>query len=207
MPRTNIAIDKQLALKLADESGKENKTAYAMANEMLSSCFDLINKGGNISNMSKFWEIIKIMKDVDAVPVPGNLLEEIVNRLYAYDKEWLMKIGRKQGEELGLYLSTFYPSIFDLINSSKGVLTQIFPIKRFDLESLKKSGETTIFTFKTAGVGRSKETAEFVNEVLKGLFSVYREVIICNCQVNAGVLEIGFEMGSDDMEKLIKHNI
>ncbi len=207
MPRTNIAIDKQLAFRLADISEKNNKTVYAMANEMLSSCMDLMDKGGNVSDMPKFWEIIKIMKDVDAVPVPGNLMEEIIDRLYAYDKEWLMKIGRKQGEELGLYLSTFYPSIFDLINSSKGVLTQIFPIKRFDLESLKKSGETTIFTFKTAGVGRSKETAEFVNEVLKGLFSIYNEVTICNCQVNTGVLEIGFEISSSDMEKLVRDKI
>ncbi len=141
------------------------------------------------------------------MPVPGNLLEEIVNRLYTYDREWLMKIGRKQGEELGLYLSTFYPSIFDLIANSKDVLTQIFPIKRFDLESLKKSAEATIFVFKTAGVGRSKETAEFVNEVLKGLFSVYREVLICNCQVNVGLLEIGFEIGAAEMEKLIKHGV
>ncbi|MDG6927314.1 MAG: hypothetical protein JRN10_03680 [Nitrososphaerota archaeon] len=206
MPRTNIAVDKQLALRLADESEKENKTAYAMANEMLNSCLDLISKGGNVSSMPKFWEIIKIMKDVDAVPVPGNLLEEVINRLYTYDREWLMKIGRKQGEELGLYLSTFYPSIFDLIANSKDVLTQIFPIKRFDLESMKKSGEATIFVFKTAGVGRSKETAEFVNEVLRGLFSVYREVLICNCQVNTGVLEIGFEISDAEMEKLIKRS-
>ncbi|MEM3197787.1 MAG: hypothetical protein QW431_07595, partial [Conexivisphaerales archaeon] len=55
----------------------------------------------------------------------------------------------------------------------------------------------------TAGVGRSKETAEFVNEVLKGLFSVYSEVLICNCQVNVGVLEIGFKVSSEEMEKLI----
>ena len=206
MPRTNIAVDKQLALRLADESERENKTAYAMANEMLNSCLDLISKGGNVSSMPKFWEIIKIMKDVDAVPVPGNLLEEVINRLYTYDREWLMKIGRKQGEELGLYLSTFYPSIFDLIANSKDVLTQIFPIKRFDLESMKKPGEATIFVFKTAGVGRSKETAEFVNEVLRGLFSVYREVLICNCQVNTGVLEIGFEISDAEMEKLIKRS-
>ena len=54
MPRTNIAVDKQLALRLADESEKENKTAYAMANEMLNSCLDLISKGGNVNSMPKF---------------------------------------------------------------------------------------------------------------------------------------------------------
>lgn len=194
MPRTNISVDKQLAAELADEALRENKTMYALANEVLDTFLKLAKDGCEIKQLPRLWELIKMMRDQDAVPVPGDMLEEMIRKLYEVDRKWILTLARKYGEKLGLYLSTFYPSLVELLTSNKDVFSELFPIKRLELESTRNQEGLTILTFKTVGVGRSKEVAEVVNELIKGLVSVYSEVKICNCQLGDGLMEIGFEL-------------
>ncbi len=198
MARANISVDKQLATSLADEALRENKTMYALANEVLGTFLKLAKDGCEIGQLPKLWELLKVMKDQDAVPVPGDMLEEMLRKLYEADKRWLLTLARKYGEKLGLYLSTFYPSLVDLLTNNRDILTEIFPIKRIELESTRDQEGLTIFTFKTVGVGRSKEVAEVVNELIKGLLSAYSEVKICNCHVGDGLMEVGFELGHEE---------
>ncbi|MCL4344658.1 MAG: hypothetical protein JRN26_06135 [Nitrososphaerota archaeon] len=206
MPRSNIAVDKQLAQWLANTAESKNKPIYALTNEIIKIGLDLIDGKVEINELPTTVKIMKMMKDLDVVPVPGDLMDLMIKMLYLSDREQLMQIGFREGEELGNYFSTFYKSMVELISSSKDVLVQIFPLKRLELEPTSVNGEKAVYTLRAIGVGRSRETTEFVKEVMRGMLSVYKEVRVIDIRSNNGFLELEFQMNVDELNKIAGRN-
>ncbi len=67
--------------------------------------------------------------------------------------------------------------------------------------------EKAVYTLRAVGVGRSKETAEFVKEVLKGILSAYREIRVIDILTNNGLLEIEFQIYLDEQNKIADRNL
>jgi hypothetical protein len=206
VPRSNIAVDKQLAQWLANTAESKNKPIYALTNEIIKIGLDLIDGKVEINELPTTVKIMKMMKDLDVVPVPGDLMDLMIKMLYLSDREQLMQIGFREGEELGNYFSTFYKSMVELISSSKDVLVQIFPLKRLELEPTSVNGEKAVYTLRAIGVGRSRETTEFVKEVMRGMLSVYKEVRVIDIRSNNGFLELEFQMNVDELNKIAGRN-
>jgi hypothetical protein len=149
---------------------------------------------------------MKMMKDLDVVPVPGDMMELIVKMLYLNDRDQLMQIAFKEGEELGNYFSAFYKSMIELILESKDVFVQVFPLKRLELEPASVNGEKAVYTLRAVGVGRSREITEFVREVMRGLLSAYKEVRVIDMRSNNGFLELEFQMNIDESNKITRRS-
>lgn len=62
--------------------------------------------------------------------------------------------------------------MIELIAESKDVFVQVFPLKRLELEPASVNGEKAVYTLMAIGVGRSRETTEFVRGYEGAAFSI-----------------------------------
>ncbi|MEM3197617.1 MAG: hypothetical protein QW431_06690 [Conexivisphaerales archaeon] len=206
MSRSNIAVDKQLAQRLANAAVSKNKPIYSLTNEIIKAGLDLFDEKVDINELPRMVKVMKMMKDLDVVPVPGNLMDLMIKMLYLNDREQLMQVGFREGEVLGNYFSTFYKSVVDLVLSNKDIVVQIFPVKRLEFEPTSVKGEKAVYTLRAIGIGRSRETTEFVKEIMRGLLSTYKEVQVIDIRSNNELLELEFQMNIDKLNKMIGRN-
>jgi hypothetical protein len=104
MARTNIAVDEETAESLADEATKENKSLYALTNEALSAVLRICKYGGAPREVFPSWRWSRMLKDTDAIPLPGGFMEKLMKKVFVTDREWLLKevVRRRQEDRVVL---------------------------------------------------------------------------------------------------------
>jgi len=172
MPRTNISIADDVADGLSNEALKRNKTLYAFANESLTAVISVCGLSGEPSEVLPAWKMGRMLKDVDAVPLPGDLLEKIVKRLFAQDKDWLMKIWLGEGERIGSYLRMGYP---DLTNLSQAAVEfqGLLPFKRLEFRSSDNPELKGQLVVRAIGAGMSPEATACAEQFIRGVVGAY----------------------------------
>src|SRR5712691_10848831 len=103
MARTNIAVDDTVANALSTEAKSENKTLYSLANEALGEVLKVLGESGEASEIYPSWRFLRVLKDLDSIPIAGDLLEKMIKKLYE-DKEWILNAWFEEGARLGKYL-------------------------------------------------------------------------------------------------------
>ena len=121
MARTNISIDEEVAASLSDEATKENKTIYALSNESLKAILNICRSGGRPEDAYTTWMFTRILRDLDTVPTPGDLVEKLLRKLYEVDKEWLLHTWFEEGQRIGAYLHLSSPRMQDLSAEAKDI--------------------------------------------------------------------------------------
>jgi len=172
MPRTNISIADDVADGLSTEALKRNKTLYAFANESLNAVISVCRLSGEPSEVLPAWKMGRMLKDVDAVPLPGDLLEKIVKRLFAADKEWLMKTWLGEGERIGSYLRMGYPDLTNLAQAAvefQGLL----PFRRLEFRSAEAAEGKGQLVVRAIGAGMSPESTACAEQFMRGVVGAY----------------------------------
>jgi hypothetical protein len=199
MPRTNIAVDEKIAYEISDEAAKANKTLYAFVNESLDAALKVYKDGGSPSDIYPSWRFAQIMKDVDAIPVPGDLLEKMIKRSFEKEeeKQWLLNTWFEEGKKIGAYLQLSAPKISDLSEEVRA-LQEMLPVKRIELKSLDDDGEQIqessdgkpkLFLVRAIGAGLSIESTYCAEHFLRGVISAYSLNVISR-KVSEGIIEL-----------------
>src|SRR5437870_5786981 len=102
--RTNISVDEVVSKALSDEATREKKSQYGLANEILESSLKMCAEGGSPKEIYPSWKFLRLSKEIDTVPLPGSLVEKMVRKLYASDREWLLQGWFDEGKRVGAYL-------------------------------------------------------------------------------------------------------
>ena len=171
MPRTNISIADGVADGLSAEAMKRNKTLYAFANESLEAVISVCKLAGEPSDVFPSWKMSRMLKDVDAVPLPGDLVEKLIKKLYAVDRDWLLKTWAREGGRIGNYLQMSYAEISQLSEAAiefQGLL----PLKRVEARSIA-GGERPRMNLHAIGLGLSEESTECAAQFIKGIVESY----------------------------------
>jgi hypothetical protein len=199
MPRSNIAVDEKIAYEISDEATKTNKTLYAFVNESLDADLKVYRDGGSPSDIYPSWRFAQIMKDVDAIPIPGDLLEKMIKRSFEKqdEKEWLLKTWFDEGRKLGAYLQLSAPKISELTAEAKA-LQEMLPVKRIELKRAhgwNNTGdeEDSRLLVRAVGAGLSMESTDCAAQFLRGIISAY-SLRVVNSKVSEGIIE--FEVDS-----------
>lgn len=188
MPRSNIATEERIAYSIADEAGKANKTLYAFVNESLDADLKVYKEGGAPSDIYPSWRFVQMLKDVDAIPVPGDLLEKMIRRSYENpsEREWLLKTWFDEGLRLGTYLQLSSPQIAELSAEVKA-LQGMLPVKRIELKNAEKDKSALIV--RAIGVGLSAESTRCAEQFLRGIIASY-SLNVTNSKVSEGIIEL-----------------
>ena len=187
MPRTNISVADDVAEKLSAEAMRRNKTLYAFANESLEAVISVCRLSGEPSEVLPSWKMSRMLKDVDAVPIPGDLLEKLIKKLGALDREWLLKIWTQEGARIGNYLQMGYPEISQL--SQAAVEFQgLLPLKRIEVRSVA-GGDRARMDVRAIGVGLSEESTACAEQFIRGIVGSYGWSVKKG-RVSEGILEL-----------------
>jgi hypothetical protein len=186
MARTNISIDEEVAASLSDEATKENKTIYALSNESLKAILNICKSGGRPEEVYVSWMFTRILKDLDIVPTPGDLVEKLLKKLYESDKDWLLSTWFEEGQRIGAYLRLTSPRMLDLSEEAKDISkVGLLPVKRLEMESEGEDG----FTVRVVGAGLSEESTSCADQLIKGIISAY-SLHVVSSKMSEGIIEL-----------------
>ncbi|MDA4117407.1 MAG: hypothetical protein OK455_03585 [Thaumarchaeota archaeon] len=186
MARTNISIDEEVAASLSDEATKENKTIYALSNESLKAILNICRNGGRPEEVFLSWMFTRILRDLDTVPTPGDLIEKLLKKLYESDKEWLLRTWFEEGQRIGAYLRLSTPRMLDLAEEAKDISKiGLLPVKRLDMENEGDDG----FTVRVVGAGLSEESTSCADQLIKGIISAY-SLHVVSSKMSEGIIEL-----------------
>ncbi|MDH2902126.1 MAG: hypothetical protein PXY39_14250 [archaeon] len=200
MPRSNIAADEKIAYEISDEATRANKTLYAFVNESLDADLKVYKEGGSPSDIYPSWRFAQIMKDVDAIPLPGDLLEKMIKRSFERgdEKEWLLKAWFEEGKKLGEYLRLSAPRISELTIEARA-LQEMLPVKRIELKtrqdednSTSDSKEDSKLLVRAVGAGLSRESTDCAAQLLQGIISAY-SLRVRSSRISEGIIELVVE--------------
>jgi hypothetical protein len=189
--RTNIAVDEEVSSSLADEATKENKSLYALTNEVLSAVLRICKYGGSPEEVYPSWRFSRILKDTDAIPLPGDLMEKLIKKAYATDKDWLLKEWFDEGKRIGSYLQ-MYAEDFKQLISWVDELQGFLPVKRVELERKEEEQEKVNVVVRIIGAGFSNESTSCTEQFVRGILSAY-PYKITGSRVSEGMIEIRAE--------------
>jgi hypothetical protein len=187
MARTNIAVDEETADLLADEATKENKSLYALTNESLAAVLKICKYGGSPKEVYSSWRWSRILKDTDAIPLPGDLMERLMKKVYLSDKDWLLKEWFDEGKRVGSYL-LMYAQDFGLLASRVDELQGFLPVKRVEIEIKEEQGKT-VAVVRVIGAGFSPESTRCTEQFVLGVISAYPYKITYS-RVSEGMIEV-----------------
>lgn len=201
MARTNISIDEEVAASLSDEATRENKTMYALSNESLKVMLNICRSGGRPEDVYTSWMFTRILKDLDTVPTPGDLVEKLLKKLYEVDKDWLLRTWFEEGQRIGAYLRLSSPSMQDLSDEAKDVSKLgLLPVKRLELEN---DGESE-FTIRVVGAGLSEESTSCAEQLFRGIISSYSLQVVSS-KMSEGIIMLRVSNGGSAMA--VRHSV
>lgn len=186
MARTNIAVDEKTADLLADEATRENKSLYALTNEALEAVLRVCKYGGSPREVYPSWRWSRILKDTDAIPLPGDLMEKLMKKTFQSDKDWLLKAWFDEGRRVGSYLH-MYAEDFQQLISRVDELHGLLPVKRVEFER-KEDDRGASVTIRIVGAGFSVESTSCTEQFLLGLLSAYPYRIV-NSRISEGMIK------------------
>ena len=188
MPRTNISIADDVAEKMSEEAMKRHKTLYAFANESLEAVVGVCRLSGEPDEILPSWKLGKMLKEVDAVPVPGDVLEKLVRKLYGAEKEWLLGVWFAEGERIGNYLRMGYPELSGLAQAAvefRGLL----PLRRLEFRSVDEGGTKGQLVVRAVGAGQSAETTACAEQFIRGVIESY-SFKVRGSRTSEGIIEL-----------------
>jgi hypothetical protein len=193
LPRSNIAVDEKLAYEMSSEAAKSNKTFYAFVNESLEAVLKVYKDGGGPSDIFPSWRFAQIMKDVDAIPIPGDLLERMIKRCFESpsERDWLLKIWFDEGKRLGTYLQLSAAKITDLSLEVRA-LQKMLPVKRIDIKTIGEKEDESRLVVRAVGAGLSIESTQCAEKFLEGIISSY-SLRVVSSKISEGIIELEVE--------------
>ncbi len=188
LPRTNISIADEVADRLSAEAMKRNKTLYAFANESLEAVISVCRLSGEPAEVLPAWKMGHMLKEVDAVPIPGDLVEKLLKKLYDTDRVWLLGVWSAEGRRIGSYLQMGYQELHQL--SQAAVEFQgLLPMKRVEVRSLDDEAGRSRMLLRAVGVGLSPESTACAEQFVRGIVESYSWAVK-NSKVAEGILEL-----------------
>lgn len=188
MPRTNISVADEIAEQLSAEALRHNKTLYAFANESLEAVISVSKMSGTPSELVPAWKMSRMLKEVDAVPLPGDLVEKLIKKLFGLDKEWLLNAWVNEGDRIGKYLQMGYQELTQL--SQAAVEFQgLLPLKRIEIRSLDSGDSKGRMIVRAVGAGQSAESTACAEQFIRGIVASYSWMVKGN-KVSEGIIEL-----------------
>jgi hypothetical protein len=184
MARTNLSIDRKVFDEFSAQAQRKNMTLFAFANESLSAISKISAEGGDPAEMYRIWRVLAILRQVDVITLPSGFVEELIDRLYAADKESTLAKFRELGASLVGLLKMATEDLTGLSDLAQD-FGFIIPIKRFSMTTAK-DGTVEVAV---VGAGKGIETTVCSSEFLKAILNGYGYDVVKE-EIHAGAIRL-----------------
>ena len=185
MARTNISVDEAVFDRFSSEAKRTNKTLFAFANETLSTMAKISSEGGDTTELYGLWRAIMVLKQVDVITFPSDFVDELVAKLYAEDKDGVLKMFSDLGRRLVGVLKIAASDISELALLGKD-FALLLPLKQLKVNDGKSPGTVEI---SIVGAGRRIESTECTFAFLKSILNGYGYTVT-RYEVNLGTIMV-----------------
>lgn len=168
MARSNLSVDSAVFEEFSLHTRRQNKTLFAFANETLSTICKICDEGGTVSELYPLWRSVSILKQMDVMTLPSDFLDSLIAKLYAVDKDGLLKMFW----DLGANLVGVLKFVAEDVQALEGVakdLALLLPIKKLKISNLEGSQ----IEIGIAGAGKRIESSECSSEFIKAVLNGY----------------------------------
>lgn len=181
--RTNISVDQGVFEEFSSQAKRKDRTLFAFANEALSVISKISAEGGDPADLYRFWRSVSLLKQVDVITLPSDFVDELVSKMYATDKEALLRMFSDLGSKLVGILKIAAKSLDELSQLGED-FAAILPIKQIKITrgSSDDSVEVSI-----VGAGRRIESTECSYVFLQSVLNGYRYTVTKH-EVNVGTI-------------------
>ena len=161
-----IPLPERLLKGLMAASSKEGKTVNAYIEEALQQAVIIFENGQNLKGMVHYFEILNSQKASGAIFMPLNVFDFMTNKVYATDKEELLKVWFESGEWYGKYIT-------EKFDRPVQALANLLKAARWDLNevNVKDMGDKT--NLRCMSTSLTKEGTEllikFIEWALSGM--------------------------------------
>jgi hypothetical protein len=184
LARTNISVDQRVFEEFSSQAERQDKTLFAFANESLLAVAKISAEGGNPADLYRLWRSFALLKELDVITLPSDFIDELIAKIYAFDKDNLLNMFKKLGSQLVGVLKIAAENVDELGQLAKDFATLI-PVKQFKINKL--DGSTVEITI--VGAGRRIESTECTLEFLKSVLNGYG-FTVTKSEVNVGTIRI-----------------
>lgn len=167
MSRLNISIKNELIKALEEDANKKGKTISSILSEAANLYMEAEKVGLRSSDVLKSFRIIEIMGEVNAVPVPSILLDNMIKLSLKDSENEVMDRWVERGQVLGNILKSYAKTFKDL-SEFVSEYRFLLPTDMFEIELDGHSARIVL-----SGVGYSLEAAKCTSEGLRGLLAAY----------------------------------
>ena len=168
MARTSISVDQEVFEEFSSQAKRRDKTLFAFANESLSAMAKISAEGGDPSEIRKLWSSISLLRQIDVITLPSDFVDELIAKMYAVDREALLKMFSELGTNLVGVLRIAAKNLSELADLANN-FTMLLPIKRLRIS--RSSGDEVV-EIEVVGAGRKIESTEcsfvFLQSILNG---------------------------------------
>lgn len=187
LPRGTLAVERSLLSRLYSFSRAENKSVYALTNDIVDWALRIFEQGDSLQSATDELQTRKIIKEIGLVPVPTTMVEQLVCRAYAANKSGLLEEWYQMGHRLSNYFKIYGQNIEDI----KDLATKTFwTLTKLDI--LEDRGQLVMCS---VGMGTTQEFTECWAAALAGFARGYgyRKN---QADVSPGVARLRFQLDS-----------
>lgn len=185
MARVNVRLDGMNAMAVSSIAKSEEKSVRAFVNEWLTVAATLSNEGWTVKKLETLCNSFTLMKEVDAVTLPSDFVDELIAREFKTDKQGLFKMFRQMGSQIADVVKIDSPNIGDVANVANEFLP-LLPLKLFNISPDATGGTLEI---QIVGAGRRIESTECAFQTLKGFLDSYG-FSVTSSQISVGTLRV-----------------
>jgi len=184
--RTNISVDHNVFVEFSSQAEKESRTLFTYANEWLSVASKIAAEGGEPADALRVWRSISLLKQVDVITLPSDLVDELIAKQYALDEKGLLAMFRELGSKISGILKIAAEDLPELEKLATDFIA-LLPLKQFKVSDLDDpDGKIEIDVI---GAGKRIESTRCALEFLSAILNSYGYKIT-KYDVNVGTIRI-----------------
>ena len=185
MSKASVHLDGPSRVEIASTARSEEKTIRAFVNEWLLVAAKLSKQGWNPTKLESLCNSFTLMKEMDAITLPSDFVDELVAREYNTDKQGLFQMFREMGSQIATVVKIDSPNVHDLAKVANEFLS-LLPLKLFKISTDDKEESLEIVV---VGAGKRIESTECAFEMLEAFLNSYG-YSVTKRQINIGTIMV-----------------
>ncbi|MCL6090317.1 MAG: hypothetical protein M1393_04680 [Candidatus Thermoplasmatota archaeon] len=167
MARINVSMKNELLKSINEESEKSGKTVSSLLSEAAVIYLETKKVWVRADEILSSLKLLGIMKEINSVPIPGILLDNLIKIAFNNSEEEVIKRWYERGQVIGDILKKYSHNLKDVVN----LITEYSPLLPMDIFEVEMQGDVTSMVI--SGAGYSIEAAKCTAEGLRGFLKSY----------------------------------
>lgn len=167
MSRLNVSLKANLVSEIEEEAEKEGKTASSVVAEACRNYIEISRSGIRSEDVQKSLVLLKLVRALDAVPVPSLLLDYMIVASLDHSHDQTLEKWRERGAVTGNIVKQYAPDIVKL----KEMADSYSSMLPMDFLNIEISGDNVSVVI--SGVGYSRQAAMCTCEGIVGFMGAY----------------------------------